>query len=135
MLLNEIYDTGSYTKLKSFSEIDHILTQVKKQARAWVSVDERVGTAVLTFNLEENTVKIIVKAKPGVGSRKGKTTLLSSPEVLIKRAKAAAIAQRGGHMPQDFEEVRETLLGGVGPNVIRRFLNPDAFEIEAVYHD
>ena len=130
MILRELYT--SYAPVRSYSEMDLIVSQVKRQSRAWVSVNETDGTAVLSFELGGSPGKIVVKAKPGVGSRKGKRTLFTGPEVLAKRAKAAAIAQQGGAHPQDFEEVREILLRGVGNNVINRFLNPDAFDIISV---
>lgn len=134
MRLLELYEPEptSYGHVRSYSEMDLIVTQVRRLAHAWVSVNEDKGTAVVSFEIEGEPGKIVVRAKPGIGGRPGQTTLYTSQEVLCKRAKAAAIAQKGGQIPQDFEEVRETLLAGVGNNVIKRFLNTDAFDIVSV---
>lgn len=132
MKLLELYDPTSYGHVRSHSEMDLIINHVRRLGLAWVSVNEDNGTAVLSFEIENEPGKIVVRAKPGIGGRPGKKTLFTRQEVLRKRAKAAAIAQKGGHIPQDFEEVRETLLAGVGNNVIKRFLNTEAFDIVSV---
>jgi hypothetical protein len=129
MLLNELY-----APMRSHSEIDLMVTHARTLNRAWIAIDEDKGTAVVSFEVEGHDgkfhpAKIVVRAKPGISGKPGKGSLLSGPEVLVKRAKGAAMAQLHGHVPKDIEQIRSVLLGGVGNNALRRFLDPKAFDI------
>lgn len=134
MQLNEFYEP-----LTSHSEIDLLVKHVRTLGRGWIAIDEDKGTAVVSFEVEDekgvyHPGKIVVRAKPGVSGRPGKRSLLSGPEVLVKRAKGACMAQLHGAEPQTIEHIRKTLLAGVGNNALRRFLDPAAFEIVSAHY-
>ena len=134
MLLSEIYEP-----IHSHSEIDLLVNHVRTLGRAWIAIDEDQGTAVISFEIEDEAAKfhsgkIVVRAKPGTSGKAGKRSLLTGPEVLVKRAKGACMAQLHGAVPQTIEHIRATLLSGVGNNAIRRVLDPTAFEIVSAHY-
>ncbi len=134
MQLNEFYEP-----LTSHSEIDLLVKHVRTLGKGWISIDEDRGTAIVSFEIEDekgnrHPGKIVVRARPGVSGKPGKRSLLTGPEVLVKRAKGACMAQLHGVTPQTIDHIRQTLLAGVGNNALRRFLDPDAFEVVSAHY-